>query len=115
MRRQKRDGGKMSAKRITTILVLISLALFQAGFAAHLALFGGRWFEWVNFVSLPVVLIAIFERRRRNFSWFAAVFGGFFLDIYSSRFFGFWIIALAVLVLIIKLGIKKYVRIPSYW
>jgi uncharacterized membrane protein SirB2 len=115
MHRQERAGGKMSKKRILAILFLILLAISQASFAVHWAFFGAPWFEWLNFVIVTVAAIAIFEYRHRRFSWFSAVCGGFFLDIYSQRFFGFWILALVFLVMIIKFAVKKYVRIPSYW
>jgi hypothetical protein len=105
----------MTKKKILTILFFTILAISQASFFAHLAIFSNQWFEWVNFVSLAVAIVSLFERRRNNFSWFLAIFGGFLLDIYSSRFFGFWIIVLIILVAIIKFAIKKYVRIPSYW
>jgi len=36
-----------------------------------------------------------------------AVLGGFLLDIYSARFFGFWIMVLSFAVLAIKFGIKN--------
>lgn len=98
-----------------TILFLALMAVFQAGFVSHFTVFGGWWFEWVNFVTAPVAIIAVFEHRRRNLGWFAAISGGLFLDIYSARFFGFWVIFLLILTALVKFGIKKYVRIPSYW
>lgn len=96
--------------------VVLALSMIQTSFAPHFSIFGGTWFEWVNFVTLPVLLFAVFERRRHRFGWILAIWGGFLLDVYSSqRFFGFWIAVLAVLVFAIKFGIKKYVRIPWYW
>jgi len=101
--------------KVLTILALALAAVLQASFAPHFTAFNGWWFEWVNFVTVPMAAITIFERRRRNFSWIAAIVAGFFLDLYSQRFFGFWIIFLLVFAAIVKFGIKKYVRIPSYW
>jgi len=106
---------EMIKKLILIAAAVIALFLLQTSFAPHFPFFAGRWFEWANFITLPVVLFALFERRRHNLGWGLAVLGGFLLDIYSARFFGFWIIVLSFAVLAIKLGIKKYVRLPSFW
>lgn len=106
---------EMIKKLILIAAAAFALFLLQTSFAPHFPFFAGRWFEWANFITLPAVLFALFERRRHNLGWGLAVLGGFLLDIYSARFFGFWIIVLSFAVLAIKLGIKKYVRIPSLW
>jgi hypothetical protein len=105
----------MRKRQIAVIAVLGVLAVAQASFAPHFELFLSGWFEWVNFVNIAVVVTALFERRRNKFGWLAAFCGGFFLDLYSGRFFGFWMIFILALVALIKFVVKKYVRIPSYW
>lgn len=105
----------MKKKEIVFIAALAALAIAQASFAPHFKLFAAGWFEWINFVDVAVAVFAVFEHRRNKFGWLAAFCGGFFLDLYSGRFFGFWIILLLALVALIKFAIKKYVRIPSYW
>jgi hypothetical protein len=105
----------MNKGNVLALFLLAMLAVAQTSLAPHLALFRYPWFEWVNFVDVAVVVIAVFEKRSRRFSWIAAVLGGFFLDLYSTRFFGIWILAMLAAVAFIKLTLKKYVRIPSFW
>ncbi len=105
----------MSGKKIIALLVLAAVAASQATLTARFWVADQPWFEWINFATLAVLTIAIFEKRRRGFSWLAAIAAGFFLDIYSQRFFGFWIILLLAAVAAVKFAVKKYVRIPSYW
>lgn len=104
-----------NAARAAVLALFLLAAILQTSFLPHFSFLGGWWFEWMNLITLPILAIAVFEKRRRRFAWTAAAWGGFLLDIYSQRFFGFWVIALLAMVLIIKLLIKKYVRIPSFW
>lgn len=101
--------------RAAVLVLLLLMAILQTSFLPHFAILGKGRFEWINLITLSVFVIALFEKRRRRFSWFAAVWGGFLLDIYSQRFFGFWIITFLTIILMIKFLIKKYVRIPSFW
>ena len=103
-------------KNTILIFVLLSfLAILQVSFAPHFKIFSGSWFEWVNFVDMAVFGIALFERRRGNLGWLAAIWGGILLDLFSGRFFGFWIAALLGAVALIKMVLKKYVRVSSFW
>jgi len=105
----------MSKPEFVAVFCLGLLAIFQVSFAPHLKIFSGDWFKWINFIDLAVLVIALFERRRGAVGWLAALWGGIFLDMYSDRFFGFWMIVLFAIVGAIKLILKKYVRIPSFW
>lgn len=106
----------MSKRELVVFFILGILAIVQVSFVPHFGFFAGKWFEWANFVDVAVLVIATFEHRRGRLAWVAALWGGIFLDIYSSgRFFGFWIGLLLVLVAGVKLVLKKYVRIPSFW
>ncbi len=105
----------MNKPEFMAIFCLGLLAIFQMSFVPHLKIFSGEWFRWINFVDVAVLAIALFERRRGAIGWLAALWGGIFLDIYSDRFFGFWMIVLFAVVGLIKLILKKYVRIPSFW
>lgn len=105
----------MNKKKAAIIVVFVVLLILQTSFVPHFKIFESGWFEWINFIDLAVVVIALFEHRRNGFGWLAAILGGIFLDLYSGRFFGFWILALLALVALIKFAVKKYVRIPSYW
>lgn len=105
----------MNKKGAAVAAGFVVAVLLQTSLMPHFGAFGRGWFEWINFTTLGVAIIVLFERRRHNFSWLAAVWGGLWLDIYSAHFFGFWTIVLIALVFAVKFGIKKYVRIPWYW
>jgi hypothetical protein len=105
----------MNKKEAAIIAIFGFLAILQTSFVPHFKMSGPGWFEWVNFIDTAVAVIALFERRRHNLSWLVALWGGIFLDLYSGRFFGFWIFTLLALVVLVKFAVKKYVRIPSYW
>lgn len=105
----------MTKKNLSVVLFFAALGICQASFPLFSGLLKAEWFEWFNFVTLPLAGIALFERPRHKSSWAAAISGGFFLDVYSQKFFGFWIIILTATVLFVKFILKKYVRIPSFW
>ncbi len=91
------------------ILFLYFLALFQASFLVHFPL--GYFF---NFVLVAIILISLFENPQRNFGLFCALSGGFFLDIFSEKFFGFWVLILVAISLFIKYILKQHVRFPLF-
>jgi ABC-type dipeptide/oligopeptide/nickel transport system permease component len=57
--------------------------------------------------------LAFFEKRESGFGFFAALWAGFFLDIFSNVFIGFHISIAVFLVALIKLFVKKYVYLPQ--
>lgn len=63
-----------------------------------------------NLVFPLVVLISVLDHSRRKASLIIAIFSGFFLDIFSGRFFGFWIVVLVAIVVAVKYFLKKYFR-----
>lgn len=97
----------MVRKIFFLILLLYFLALFQTSFFLHFPL--GSFF---NFILVVVVLINFFEAQKENLGLFSAFIGGFFLDIFSENFFGFWTLILIIITLFIKFVLKRYVRIP---
>jgi hypothetical protein len=104
----------MTRKELAIIAALGFLVIIQVSFAPYLAL-PVKWLSWLNLVDLAVAVVVLFEKRRHNMGWAAAFWGGIFLDLYSTRFFGFWIMVLLAMVAFVKLVLKKYVRIPSFW
>lgn len=104
----------MNRKDLIIVGILGMLAMIQASFMPHLPL-DLKLPPWVNLVNLAVVIIALFEKRKNNMGWVAAFWGGIFLDMYSGGFLGYWILILIGGVAFIKLILKKYVRIPSFW
>lgn len=106
----------MSKKEFAVIIILGFLAIIQVSFVPHFGIDAVPGFKWLNLISLAVFVVAVFEHRRGRLSWAAALWGGIFLDLYSGYgFFGFWILSLAGIVAAVKLILKKYVRIPSFW
>ncbi len=105
----------MNKKAAIIIAILGIFGIIQASIAPHFLFLGGTWLGWLNLVDAAVAAVALFEKRGNRLGWWAAAWGGVLLDLYSGRFFGFWIIILLGIVAFIKLIIKKYVRIPSYW
>jgi len=92
------------------ILALYFFAVLQASFFAHFRVIG-----FVPNLTLFLVIIwNIFEKTENFFSFglLSAFLGGFFIDIYSSYFFGFYILIFLAVSIIIKKFLKKYVRIP---
>jgi len=105
----------MTKKELAVIGILGILAIIQVSFVPHFKILAVEWSRWINFIDTAVIVIAFFERRRGRLGWIAALSGGIFLDLFSGRFFGFWIALLLAAVGFIKMVLKKYVRIPSFW
>ncbi len=68
----------------------------------------------MNLVLILVVLINLFEVEEGKLGLFGAFLGGFFLDIFSEIFLGFWILILLATAFFIKLVLRKYVRFPTF-
>jgi rod shape-determining protein MreD len=90
------------------ILGFYFLTLFESSFLPHFS-----FWHLLNLVLIAVVLINLFEARKGKIGLFSAFFGGFFLDIFSENFIGFWILILSGIAIFIKLVFKKNVRILS--
>lgn len=83
------------------------LTLFQASFLVHFGLWG-----WVpNLILIFVALLNIFTPDAK-LGIGAAFIGGFFLDVFSDNFIGFWILILLAVALFIKFILTRYVRVP---
>lgn len=97
-------------KYLILILLLYSLTLFQTSFLIHFDIRGYVF----NFVFLSVLLISFLEGQKENFGLFSAFFGGFFLDIFSGNFIGYWILVLLGTSLFVRYIFKRYVRLPLF-
>jgi len=84
------------------------LALWQASFLAHFQVFN----IIPSLVLIAVVLINILERPRNYSGIFAGFIGGFFLDIFSSGFIGFYVLILVASAVLIKIILRSYVWSP---
>lgn len=92
-------------KIFSFIISFYILTLFQTSFFPHLPLG-----YFLNFVLIIVVLINLFEAPKGKLGLFSAFFGGFFLDIFSENFIGFWVLILLAISIFIKFIFKKHVR-----
>lgn len=93
---------------VALAIIFFILTLVQTSILVHFMIFG----IVLNISLISVVLMNIFENPKSNLGLYAAVISGFFLDIFSMRPFGFWILILFLVALFIKLIFRKYVRIP---
>ncbi len=66
-------------------------------------------------VLLPfMVLPAMLHTNRFSTAFMAAVLAGFFADVFSSHFFGFWMIILVCIVVLGHWFFTSYGRLPIF-
>ncbi len=94
---------------VLLILIFYFLTLLQSSFLVHFTLFWGM----LNFIFIAVILLNIFTSDIK-LGISAAVIAGFFLDIFSENFFGFWFLILLTLSCFIKFVLEKYVQLPKF-
>ncbi len=98
----------MLKKILISIIVFYFLVLIQTSFLVHFTIFDAV----PNIVLILVVAWNLLEKRKNYLGIINALIGGFFLDIFSNRFIGFYVLILVGLAIFIKLIFKRYVRIP---
>jgi len=98
----------MFKKILILIIVFYFLVLIQTSFLVHFNILG----IVPNLVLISVVFWNLFEKSKNYFGLYAALIGGLFLDIFSNRFIGFYILILFTLAIFLKIVFKRYVRIP---
>lgn len=98
----------MRGKVLISIIVFYFLVLIQTSFLVHFTIFG----TVPNIVLILVILWNLLEKRRSYFGLINAIIAGFFLDVFSNHFIGFYVLILVGLAISIKLIFKRYVRIP---
>lgn len=101
----------MLKKIILILFLLYVLTLTQSSFLVHFTIFG----IVPNLVLILVLLINLFTPLNDWFGVASALIGGFFLDIFSSGyfgFFGFYTLILLILSLFLNFILKKYVEVP---
>jgi len=96
-------------KFLFLFLSLYILCMLQTSFLVYFSIKG----IILNLVLITVILINIFENPREMTGIFLAGFSGLFLDIFSERFFGFWIVVLLLTAVFLKFVLKEYVRFPT--
>lgn len=98
----------MVKKILILILFFYILVLLQTSFLVHFNIKG----IVPNLVLVSVILINFFEKPKEYLGFLSAIIGGFFLDVFSENFIGFYILILVGLAIFIKFILKKYVRTP---
>jgi len=93
----------MLAKIFIFALSLFFLTLLQSSFLPHFVIFGYA----PNFILILIIFIFFLMP---SLDLPAAFFGGLFLDIFSSHFFGFYTSILLGTLFFIKLIARKYVQ-----
>jgi len=96
----------MIKKLIFFSLILYFSTLIQTSLLVH--------FFWAfpNIVLIIIILINLFEKENDYLGLILAFEGGFFLDIFSGKFFGIWISISIALSVFIKFILKRYVQTP---
>jgi len=80
------------------------LILLQESFLLH-------FFPYVpNIVLVAICLINLFEEKNDNSGVYLSLIGGFFLDIFSESFFGFYILTSLLISFFIKIILKNYIQ-----
>jgi len=92
------------------ILIFYILVLFQTSFLVYFNIKGFI----PNLILIAVFLINLFEEKDRITGIYSAMIGGFFLDVFSEKSFGLYILISIVMAIFIKYVIKRHVRIPSF-
>jgi len=95
---------------IILILACYFLVLLQTSFMVYLNISG----IVLNLTLIFVALINLFEKQEKNLGLASAFIGGFFLDIFSNGFFGFYISISLIIYFFFKFILRKYVRIPAF-
>jgi hypothetical protein len=91
------------------IIALYFLALLQTSFFFSFGVFG----ILCNFVLFGVILLNLFEKTEGKAGIFGAIIGGFFLDMFSENFMGFYVIVALAVSLFLKYVLRKYVKLPA--
>lgn len=99
----------MAKSLVLTIPILYIASLAQTSFLVHFNIPGFL----LNLILILVVLINLFQKAENYSGILSAVFGGFFLDIFSGWPIGSWILILVLISIFIKKIFKDYVRVPS--
>jgi rod shape-determining protein MreD len=103
----------MVKKIILFGLLFYFLTLLQTSLFPHF-IFGISQKNLNYFFNLSwifVVLFSFFERKTEKFSFLLAFLGGFLSDIFSEKFFGFYIFLFILSCFFVKGIFKKYVQL----
>ncbi len=97
-------------KIIFSLLLYFFFILFQTSFLPNFS-----FLDHLNLILIGVIIWNLTESPKSNFGLFNALIGGFFLDIFSDKGFGFYIIILLLISFFIKFVVKKYVHFSFFF
>ena len=97
----------MIKKILILVIIFYILVLFQSSFLVHFPMAG----VVPNLVFILIVLLIFFEGTKKNTAIVSAFIGGFFLDVFSGKFIGFYILIFLGLSILIKFLLRKYLRL----
>jgi rod shape-determining protein MreD len=92
-----------------SIIAFYFLALFQASFMPHFGIYG----VIPNIVLLAIFTVNFFEKQEGKVGFLVAIFGGFFMDIFSGRFLGFYVLISLGICFFVKYILRSYIRLPA--
>ncbi|MCX6738027.1 MAG: hypothetical protein NTY11_01240 [Candidatus Parcubacteria bacterium] len=97
-------------KAIISFIAFYFLAIFQVSYLTHFKIVGGLW----NPVLIAVVFLNFFEKKEDKSGLIIGALGGFYLDLFSPYFLGFFTLiglGIAFLIKYIRpfLDIKKFI------
>jgi len=98
----------MKKKILTLSLFFYLLTLLQISFFPHFLRIS------LNFVLVAVFFFNLFAPPHSWFGIILAPIAGFFLDIFSENFFGYYILISLAIAIFIKFFFKKYVAVPIF-
>lgn len=98
----------MVKKILIPIVIFYFLVLIQTSFLVHFRILG----IIPNLSLILIIFWNLIEKTKSYFGLYNAFLAGFFLDVFSQRPFGFYILILLTLAIFLKFAIRKYVQIP---
>lgn len=102
----------MVKKIVFLLIIFYFLILLQTSFLVHFSF----WGIVPNLVFIALIFINLFEKPEKKLGIIAGLLGGFYLDIFSlsfQGFFGFYTLISLATSLFIKFILRKHVRLPE--
>jgi len=96
----------MIKKAVFLLFIFFFLGVLGTSFFVHFSFFR----IYLNPLFWGMVLVNFFERPGKKLGYLTALFGGFFLDLFSPWHFGIITILFFLLAFSIKAFLKRYVR-----
>jgi len=91
-------------KIILIFLLFYLLVLIESSFLGSIGLN-------LYLIFIAVFLMNVLEHPQDSYGVFGAFAGGFFLDVFSKKFIGFYTLILLFLSILLKFFLRKYVRV----